>query len=67
MKKLELQNFGVVEMNNDEMKEVLGGVWPAIVRGAIALYKIHMWMHGSSEVHYKELQDHTKVVRNHQH
>lgn len=27
MKKLELQNFGVVEMNNDEMREVVGGSW----------------------------------------
>lgn len=35
MKKLELQNFGVVEMNNEEMVEVVGGSW--FGRIAIAL------------------------------
>ncbi|WP_316769856.1 hypothetical protein [Pedobacter frigiditerrae] len=35
MKKLELQNFGVVEMNNDEMKRVDGGQLPKWVKGGI--------------------------------
>ena len=36
MKKLELQNFGVLELDAQEMKEIDGGIVP-IVLAAIAL------------------------------
>lgn len=37
MKKLELQNFGVVELNDKEFKHTDGGIIPFLVIGAILL------------------------------
>jgi hypothetical protein len=49
MKNLELCNYGVVEMNNDEMRKVDGGIW-LIILGALIWYETQSaWQAGQDD------------------
>lgn len=62
MKSLELQNFGVTEMNTEEMREVDGGWWP-IIRGIITACRVVSYLSsGNTEIHGDELRDNTYVA-----
>ncbi len=62
MKSLELQKFGVVEMNAEEMREVDGGWWP-VIRGIITAFRVVQYLSsGNTEVHGSELRDNTYVA-----
>lgn len=64
MKNLNLENYGVQEMDAREMIVVEGGVWPMIVRLAMAINKFMYYANGAghtSEMHSEGLQDNTRV------
>jgi len=61
MKKLELSNFGVQEMDAREMNDIDGGGFPWLA-AARAFYYLATYGGRSSEIHGNELRDNTMVV-----